>query len=134
MIEEALKVLITTAVPALTRFYPVQAAQAVTVPFAVQQRIGTNAVRSLSGPSGLTQARIQIDIYDLDYDAARAMALAVRQALDGYAGVVTIPATSPAETVSIRASSFQEERDFVEQTTNPILYRRSADFLIMFEE
>ena len=133
MIEAALRILITTGVPALTRFYPALAAQQVEPPFAVQQRIGTSVIRSLAGPSGLTQARVQIDVYSLGYDEARDLALAVRGVLDGYAGDVSVP-VSPAESVAIRACSFQEERDFVVDVTTPILYRRSADFLIMFEE
>tara|TARA_R110002012_G_scaffold211426_1_gene382194 strand:+ start:2542 stop:2925 length:384 start_codon:yes stop_codon:yes gene_type:complete len=41
---------------------------------------------TLSGPSGLSAGRIQVDCYALQYGAAKLLSRAVKKALNGYSG------------------------------------------------
>lgn len=90
VIEEALQAHLTddADVAALvgTRVYPLRAEQGAARPYLVYQRISTPRVRSHSGPSGLAYPRFQITAVADSYSAARSLANAVREALDGYSG------------------------------------------------
>jgi hypothetical protein len=88
------------------RVYPLQAPQNATAPFIVYQRISSRRVRSVDGPSGLAQPRIQVDAYAATYAGAKALASAIRTALDGYRGTVA--------GVRVGAIALVSDTDFLE--------------------
>lgn len=138
MIEVAVraKLLAASAVSNLvsTRIYPLMAPQNVVAPFVVYQRISVVRYRGLSGPTRTAQPRIQIDSYAADWKGAHELAGAIRQALDGFKGDVPYGDASPQETLRIKACSLQTDRDFLDETVQPVLYRVSADYFVMFDE
>lgn len=92
-IEEALRTVLigNVGVSALvgTRVYPVVAPQGASLPAVVYQRISANRQHHLQGPSGLTQVRMQFTAIATTYSAMKALANALRQALDGYRNTVS---------------------------------------------
>ncbi len=103
-------------------------------PFIIYQRADSVRWRSLNGPSGLAQAYIQIDSYEKDYNAARALAAQVETVLDGYRGIVYYGSGSPQDFVRIGAISAQSDVDLLDQTDEPLLHRVSATFLVTYEQ
>lgn len=99
-------------------------------PFITFQRVTGNKIRDINGPSGLAQTTFQIDAYSDAYLESKQLADGIRLILDGYRGIVTIGADS----VRIAGVSFQAERDFVDDTVDPKLYRSSIDYLFMYDE
>jgi hypothetical protein len=116
------------------RIYPLSAPQSVVTPYVVYQRISAVRLRTLDGPEGRSMPRMQIDAYATTWLAARALADAIRQALDGFDGTVTIGNDSPPETERIRAASLQTDRDFIETDVDPKLYRVSSDYFVVHTE
>lgn len=57
-------------------------------PNVVYQRIGTRRRYSNDGPTGLARARLQVSCYADTPKAAKQLAAAVREVLDGYSGTV----------------------------------------------
>lgn len=66
-----------------TRLYPLIVPQDADLPAVAYQRITGAPAHSHEGPSGLARARIQLTIVAASYSEAKAVAEAVRQALDG---------------------------------------------------
>lgn len=65
-----------------------------TRPFILYHRIGGGRLRSLTGPSGTSHPKIQIDVIGRDYVAVRTLAAQIREALDAipYGYVMTYTA------------------------------------------
>jgi len=102
-------------------------------PFIVYQRIETTPWRTINGPNSISQALMQIDVYnDLPLDA-KETAEKLAAVLDGYRGTVTIPGTSPAEQIRFAGISLQNAVDIFDQTDQPFLHRVSQDYLVTFE-
>ncbi len=99
-------------------------------PFITYQRVGEDKIRDINGPSGLARTIFQVDVYAAGYLQSKEIAKAVRLALDGFSGNVTIDSDS----VQIGGISFQDGRDFEETDVNPKLYRASVDYLFKYEE
>lgn len=55
-----------------------------TRPYVLYKRISGGRIRSLTGPSGVSHPRIQLDVFGRDYEAVRDLAQAIRDALDGF--------------------------------------------------
>jgi hypothetical protein len=70
------------------RIYPLQAPQAVAKPYLVYFRVDSNEVSSHGGPSGLAASRFQFSSFALTYGGAKALAAAVKAALDGFSGIM----------------------------------------------
>lgn len=89
-IEEGLYELLTmdTAVAALvgTRIYPLLVPQDADLPAMAYQRISGPRDHTHSGASGLAMARMQLTYLASSYAAVKALAEAVRAALDGLRG------------------------------------------------
>jgi hypothetical protein len=117
------------------RVYALRAPQNAVAPFVVFQRIDVDNWRSLTAPSGIKQATVQIDIYAENYKASRTAAKSVEDALDGFRGMVNISGTSPPlPSVRIAGITMQGDQDLLDQTDEPFLYRVSADYLVTFEQ
>jgi hypothetical protein len=70
------------------RVYPQPIPQEAALPAVAYQRISTRRVRSHSGPSGLARPRVQVTASANSYAQAKAVAAAVRGALDGLRATV----------------------------------------------
>ena len=105
-----------------TRVYPVHVDQAAARPFMRYQRISRVGVRSINGPSGLVDARFQFDVWADDFDGARAVAVQLRAALDGYTGG------------GIDDAICETELDLYDADTDPQLYRVTTDYIITHQE
>jgi hypothetical protein len=138
MIERAVRahLIATAGVQALvaSRIHPFRAPQGAVPPFIVYQRISGERLHTLDGPTGRVHPRIQIDAYATTYPAARAIADAVRGALDGFQGDVAVDAESPPTVLTIVYAALQDDRDFVEDDIDPVLYRVSSDYFVTYQE
>ena len=89
MIEEGLRsVLVTNVTLVGGRVFPTIRAQGSPYPSVVYQLISDPARYALDGPTGLVEARFQINSYGLTYGAMKAVARQVRAALDGFVGTM----------------------------------------------
>lgn len=70
-----------------SRVYFTEAPQTPAIPYAVIYRIDSPRVHSMTGPSGLAAARIQVDCYAKTAKEAREVGAAVRVSLDGFRGL-----------------------------------------------
>lgn len=87
-------------------------------------RVTGQRVRSLDGPAGRGKPLMQIDLWAESYAETKALADAVRRALDGYAG--------PMGAVQVDAVSLNNEQDVYEDA--PELYRVIQDYMISHQE
>lgn len=70
-----------------TRIYPVNLPEDVDLfPCITFQRITTTPEYTMDGPLGLEKVRVQIDAWSFDYGEVKAVAEALRIALDGFSG------------------------------------------------
>lgn len=67
-----------------TRVFPVLAPSTAALPFATYRRAGVLRQHSLSGPIGVPQVSMALDIYAETYEAVRDLADKCRAVLDGY--------------------------------------------------
>jgi hypothetical protein len=107
-----------------TRMTPLVLPQNTAYPALTYQRISGQRLRSVDGPAGRARPRMQIDSWAETYLEAKALAAAVRRALDGYAG--------PMGAAQVGAVSLDDERDIHED--EPKVSRVTQDYLISHEE
>ena len=127
MIEQAIFELIETFTP--ERCYLLVAEQDANTPFSVMQRLTGTRFGSLKGPSGLEQARIQIDVYDESIYEAKRVGKQIQELLDGYKGTVT----TPDGDMRIGGCSLEFNADLVDQTDDQKLFRNQAVYLVTFD-
>jgi len=112
------------------RVYALQAPQNSKTPFVVFQRIESERWRSVNGPSGMAQARLQVDAYGDDYYTVKELAADIEAALDGFRGTVEFDGGS----VNIGGISLQTDEDLLDQTMPPQLYRNRAEYLVTYQQ
>lgn len=108
-IEEAIREILATnsTVKAITtRVYPSTLPQAPVYPLILYIRISGRRENTLGGPSGMANPRFQIEAWAATYSAAKALANAIRGALNGHQGTVG--------QVEIGSLLIQSERDVYE--------------------
>jgi hypothetical protein len=111
-IQQQLAALLSGATAAGPRVYPLTAPDGVIKPYITYQRISVNSENVLSGASGLTNTRIEIDIYAATYGEACAIASQVDALLAAWS----------AQNVSVLSQDFYED---------PVkLFRVSSDYSI----
>src|ERR1044072_5023113 len=120
--EKAINSLIKNAVGG--RAYDLVAPQKTATPFAIVQRVSSERVRAINGPSGIAQALIQVDVYGDDSAGVRETADAIETILDGYSG--TVMCGTPSVGVKIAGISLQNEHNILDQTDEPRLFRNIA--------
>ena len=76
-IQQQILTLLFGGTGAGTRVYPLTAPDAVPRPYITYQRVSSNAESVLSGSSGLTNTRMQIDVYATTYAEATSIAAQV---------------------------------------------------------
>ena len=125
--EESLAALLLAHAPltALTaqRVHWMRAPQNVAKPYVVMQVISGIPDVTHGGPSGLADARVQIDCYGLTYSSAKAVARAVTQRLSGYRG-------TQGATVFDGVFKAGERDEYEDEASPDKLFRVSMDFLI----
>lgn len=146
-LEEAIYTRLSTFAPLAAlvagRIYAVRAPQSETRPRITYQRISGASDHVLSGPSGLTDTRVQVDCWADDpatsstpatvtaYAQARDVALQVKAALDGFRGLVT-SGESPSDSLRIKSTRLENDQDLPEEERR--LSRVSLDFIIGHDE
>ncbi len=132
-LEEAI-VAYLKAVPGITaqaagRVYPAPAPEDPTYPLIVYQRISTTRVRSMSGPSQLAKARIQVNAHAQSYAAAKTLADELRNALDCFQGTFG--------TVNVSGAFLEDDADIFDIEPENIanrVYGVRMDFIIGYQE
>jgi hypothetical protein len=107
-----------------TRIYPNVVPQDATLPAIAYQRISGSRVQSHGGPSNLARPRFQFTCLAVNYSGARAVANAVRQALDGY--------KNTAASVYVQAGHIQTDFDSFADGEN--LHAVRVDFYLWHTE
>jgi len=107
-----------------SRIYPLKLPQAATYPAITYQRVSGDRIRSLDGPSGLADPRIQLDLWDKTYSGVKALADTVRGALDGFRGLMG--------TDNIGGVLLLSDSDFYEQGVE--VFRVIQDYSIWHKE
>jgi Protein of unknown function (DUF3168) len=96
------------------------------LPYVVIQRVATDTVYDLQGPSGLRSALYQFDCYATTYLDSRAMSLAVRNLCEGFRGNLPDADATPV-------SGMRCEKDFdlsYEEGAKGFVFRALLQFRI----
>lgn len=108
--------------PPNTRIYPEILPQDPAYPAVTYFRVDTHRERGLSGPCGYARPRFQFDVWATGYGSKRAVADAIRRALDGF------------QSAAIGSSSLIDESDEPAgpdiASAGTTLYRVRQDYLI----
>lgn len=106
------------------RLFPVRAPQGTVTPYMTVEKISAVRMRDTRGPLGYAKPRFRIHVFDESYLTVKNLVTEVRQALDGYDGLMG--------TVSILAVMVENESDFYEEDTE--LHHCVLDFFITHVE
>lgn len=126
-VEEALKASLVadSGVKAITtRCYPGDLGQNPTYPLILYFKVTGVRDHCLQGPTGLATPRFQIEAWAETYSEAKALANAIRKALDGKKFTV--------DTVVISSILIQSERDFYEPAVS--CHRIIQDYTVWHNE
>lgn len=93
----------TTSSVVGSRVYPLLAPASAALPFITYRRAGIRRAQTLSGPMGVPQVTVEIDVYGATYEAARDLADRVRLVLDGYGGTF--------DNTEVKQTSLENEQD-----------------------
>lgn len=114
------------------RIYPLVLKQGERNTSIVYSRISAVGGMTMQGPETLVQARIQIDCWSQQLDAAASLANLVKERLNGFQGQIGYGGNSPANRVRIQGVFFDGEREFYDDTNG--MYRVSRDYFVWYEE
>jgi len=103
-----------------TRIYPILAPQNAALPYVTYQVAASRHVHSLDGSSGLAFASVQINCNAASYSVAKAIAEAVRQELQGYAGTPVVDGT---EITGVIWDSDIDSPDVPQTATEAVVHR-----------
>lgn len=106
------------------RVYPVKIEQGVTAASIVLNEISGQGDHHMQGASGLVRTRMQIGAWATTADAAHAVFLAVKEAIDGYRGMMG--------DVDVQGVFIDSWRDIDDTVAN--LRGKVADYFITYEE
>jgi hypothetical protein len=95
----------TTAVSSIVsnRVFPVLAPTTAALPFITYRRTGIRRAQTLSGPMGVPQVSVDLDVYAATYEGARDLADRCRSVLDGYGGSF--------DNTEVKQTSLENEQD-----------------------
>ena len=99
-VQEQILALLSGGTAAGTRVYPLTAPDQVVKPYITYQRISSNSENVLSGNSGLTNTRMQIDVYATTYAEATSIAVQVDALMSAWS----------VQNVSIQLQDFFEDQ------------------------
>ena len=126
-IEKAIRSILindSTVSAITTRCYPATLPQDPIYPLILFSKVTGMRDHHLQGPSGLAHPRFQVEAWATTYDAAKTLANAIREALDGYKGTVG--------TVVIGSILIESERDVYEDAVS--CHRVIMDFYCWHSE
>lgn len=142
-LEDTLYRLVTTAEAFVAlagdRLYPVDFPQAPLYPAALYMVPSRLHFMHMDGVTQLRKARVQVDAFGLTYDAAVALADAIREAINGFKGVVDVPVTDaagvlvrtdPVEVQGIFCTIDRDEPESGTRTSGPKVRRRLLEFTV----
>ena len=107
-----------------SRIYPMKLPQGPTMPAITYSRVSGPRVQELSGPSGLAFPRVQVDSWASTYAGVKALADAVRKALDGYRDTIA--------SIRIGGVIMDGEVDIYEPGVEE--YRVTQDYIVWHDE
>ena len=99
-IQQQILTLLSGGTAAGARVYPLTAPDAVPKPYITYQRVSSNSENVLSGSSGLTNTRMQIDVYAMTYAEATSIAAQVDALMSAWS----------VQNVSITLQDFFEDQ------------------------
>lgn len=99
-------------------------------PFIVINLTGHERWSSLSGPSGLSDSSIQIDVYAQSRAPMKALSSQVIDILDGYRGTVM----TPSGTIRIGATKLEDAYDLIDQEDEPVMFRSLLRFSVIYND
>lgn len=111
-----------------TRIYPGKMPQGITATSIVYNDISAQTGLHNQGSDGLTSIRMQIAAWSTTADTAQALALAIKERLHGYAGVMG----SGGAAVNVLLVRFDVWRDQDDEVAN--LRGKVADYFIDYDE
>lgn len=111
-----------------TRIYPGKMPQGITATSIVYNDISAQTGLHNQGSDGLASVRMQLAAWATTADAAQALALAIKNRLHGYAGLMG----SGAAEVNVLLVRFDVWRDQDDETAN--LRGKVADYFIDYDE
>lgn len=120
-----------SAVTALVgaRVYLEEAPQAASLPYVERFEISGQPFEPLAGAASLMSRRIQFTCWASTPAAADAVRTAIRDALAGFTGSVSIPGSgSPTETFDIKAAIPESEATVFDEDGEVRAFGRSIDF------
>lgn len=126
-IEKAIRAILvadSTVKAITTRCYPGSLPQNPTYPLILYYKVTGMRDHHLQGPSGLAHPRFQVEAWATTYDAAKTLANAIREALDGYSGT--------QGTVVIGSILMESERDTYEEAVS--CHRVIMDYMAWHSE
>ena len=126
-IEEALYSKLVSDAGVSTRIYPNVVPQDIALPAVAYQRISTVRDMAHDGPLGIAHVRFQLTISAASYTSARAVANAIRTALDGFSGLM-----GGVGGVTVEASFVENDSDGYNQAGGEQVVR--LDVLIIHQE
>ncbi len=124
--DPAIEALVKTG--STTRIYPIKMPQGVTATSIVYNDISAQTGLHNEGSDGLTNIRMQIAAWAQTADAAQALALAIKNRLHGYAGLMG----SGDAQVNVQLVQFDSWRDQDDTVAN--LRGKVADYFVNFDE
>lgn len=86
-----------------SRIFPLLAPASAAMPFVTYRRAGIRRQQTLTGPMGVPQVTVELDVYAATYEAARDAADRCRLVLDGYGGTF--------DNTEVRHVSLENEQD-----------------------
>lgn len=110
------------------RMYPVMMPQGVKLTSIVYNEITSVGDHHSEGASGLAQPRVQLAAWGDTADKAHALALAIKDRLDGYRGSMG----SAAAEVIVQGAFFDSWRDVYDETAK--MFGKPADYFVWYQE
>ena len=109
------------------RIYPLMAPKSRQRPWITYHQISVMPVRAMGADPSLQGVRMQISIYDDDYDVAENISAAVKAALRDFSGDI-----GSGDTLSVERIFFENETMFaeVDDETKLVSYQINLDFTI----
>jgi hypothetical protein len=104
------------------------------LPALTYTRISGPADKTLAGANGRVVARVQLDCWAERYAEAKALAAAVKAAMDALEGTAIPDDDSPPAFVKIGAVTRDNEQDVYEPDTLPRIRRVILDYLVAHQE
>lgn len=101
---------------------------------AIYRVISSENTSGLNSDGTLWRYSVQVDVYGVSPADRAARGRVIRNLLSGFAGDVTIAATSPVEVVKVKACRMLDLNEEFEEQTDPKLYRLVTQYSIWIDE